>query len=246
MNDIKMRQEKIKARRKKTSWRDFLMEIGSYYNLSLYKSNDGNPTVLCPDFSGKGIPYLEFESLREGYLQYGQDYKDDFRSAYKKMFSHISFPHVAKRGNVTNADFAHKVFYSNNSYLSFEVCYSEKVVYSVNVKDNCSYVFNSVMVGENSENIFNAVGIFKSFNVFYSRFVFDSSDIRFSSHVLGCHECILCDNLDHKSYCIQNKQYTKEEYMTIKRDILQSKEKFQNYFLQLPLHDTRLACENTS
>ncbi len=245
MSDLRIREEKIKERRKSTSWRDFLKEIASYYNLTLYKKDGNNPTCMAPKFSGKGISYLDFEKIRENYVDYQQKYTGNFWQSYKEIFNQISFPYLAKRWDVENADFAHKVFYSSNAYLSFEICYSEKVVYSVNIKDNCSYIFNSIMIGDNSENIYNSVWVFKSFNVFYSRFIFDSADIWFCSHMVGCKECMFCDNLEHKSYCIQNKQYEKEEYMKLKKQILQEKAKFQTYFQTLPVTKNLLWCENT-
>jgi hypothetical protein len=32
---------------------------------------------------------------------------------------------------------------------------------------------------------------------------------------MNCHNCFMCRNLRDKSYCIENKQYTKEQYEAI-------------------------------
>lgn len=40
MSDLKIREEKIKAERRQTSWRDFVKEIGSWSTLLFYKQNN--------------------------------------------------------------------------------------------------------------------------------------------------------------------------------------------------------------
>ncbi len=179
-------------------------------------------------------------------MQYGETYAWKFWESYKKLFDAISYPNLARWWEVSNADFAHKVFYSRDCYLSFEICYSEKVAYSVNVKDNCYNVINSVMVGDNSEVIANSVCIFKSSNVFYSKFIVDSSFIWFSSNLTWCHDCIACSALQNQSYCIQNTQYSKEEYLLRKETILQDKRNFDALFSQIPMTEKLLACKDTT
>ena len=69
----------------------------------------------------------------------------------------------------------------------------------------------------------------KSFNIFYSKFIENSSDVWFSSNLINCHDCILCDNLENKNYHIQNKEYSKEEYLKLKEGFLNSKNLFAHY-----------------
>ena len=86
---------------------------------------------------------------------------------------------------------------------SFVDC--ENILYSVSVKENSRNVLNSLMVRNNCENIYFGKGVIDSFNVFFSHFIKNSSNIRFSSNLVGCHECILCEDLQNQSYCIRNK-----------------------------------------
>ena len=71
--------------------------------------------------------------------------------------------------------------------------------------------------GEQSELIYEA--IMTGSNIYKSAFCFanwsGSSDIYYSVFTEGCTCCFGCVSLRHKSYCILNKQYTKEEYETI-------------------------------
>ena len=69
-----------------------------------------------------------------------------------------------------------------------------------------------------------------TFNIFYSKFINNSSNIRFSSNLTGCHDCILCNDLQNSSYCINNKQYEKEEYLQKRNEILMHKSDFLNFY----------------
>jgi hypothetical protein len=86
------------------------------------------------------------------------------------------------------------------------------------------------MVWDNSEIVFNSIWIIKSFKIFYSRYISDSNNVWFSSNLIGCSECIFCDNLHNKKYCIQNKEFDKESYFKEKEFILAKKNEFSSYF----------------
>ena len=104
----------------------------------------------------------------------------------------------------------------NNSYAifdSFNVENSKYVSYINHSKDCMDYD----IYGEQSELIYEA--IMTGSNIYKSAFCFanwsGSSDIYYSVFTEGCTCCFGCVSLRHKSYCILNKQYTKEEYETI-------------------------------
>jgi hypothetical protein len=44
--------------------------------------------------------------------------------------------------------------------------------------------------------------------------------------MIGCSECIECNGLVNQSYCINNQQYLKEEYLQLKKQLLSNKEVF--------------------
>jgi hypothetical protein len=48
--------------------------------------------------------------------------------------------------------------------------------------------------------------------------------------LIGCNECIFCNNLENQSYCINNKPLTKEEYFNEKELILLNKSDFEGYY----------------
>lgn len=130
-------------------------------------------------------------------------------------------------GGNENCNYVDLVLGSKNCYLSNTVINNcENVMYSYTVKGNCSNVYNSVQVLRNCENIYSSRSVFSSYNIFYSRYIQDSSDIWFSHNLIGCNECICSDNLQNKSYHIDNQAYEKEEYFKKKKVILADKSKY--------------------
>ena len=53
----------------------------------------------------------------------------------------------------------------------------------------------------------------------------DSSFLYYSQYLQNCHHCLGCIGLKNKSYCILNKQYTKEEWEKKICEIFASMEK---------------------
>lgn len=47
------------------------------------------------------------------------------------------------------------------------------------------------------------------------------SDLLYCCNCISCHDCFACAGLRHKSYCILNKQYTKEEYAKMLPSIIE-------------------------
>ncbi len=109
---------------------------------------------------------------------------------------------------------------------------------------NCYYCFN----GEDSKNIkysayfteandcydcedncynislnYECQTVIKDNNkVLFSTFMMEGNDQCFYCDALiGCHNCFWCIGLKNKSYCILNKQYTKEEYETLVPKIIE-------------------------
>lgn len=141
---------------------------------------------------------------------------------------------MLRYGQNENVDFANEVLNSKNVYLSSTVIVDcENVLYSINVKEASSHVYNSVMVWNTCEQIYFGTGILESSMVFYSKYIKGSYTIRFCQNLVGCQECLFCTDLENKSYCIHNKQYTKEEYLQEKNRILQEKNKFLTWYKEL-------------
>ncbi len=69
-----------------------------------------------------------------------------------------------------------------------------------------------VVVCFESERCFDCLNCHHSYKIFYSRNSRDCVDSHFLFDCRNCQNCFMCWNLRGKSYCIENVQYTREEY----------------------------------
>ena len=132
-----------------------------------------------------------------------------------------------------NSAFA-ECYGAKNAYLSFWVGQNaENVLYTLMSHTNIRNVINSFVVVWNCDNIYSSRCVTNSYNVFYASNIHNCSDVFFSTNLLSCTECILCNELENQSYCIRNKQYTKEEFLMLKSKILWDKNIYDTYYQQI-------------
>lgn len=121
---------------------------------------------------------------------------------------------------VENGNYSSHCGTSKNLYLSYCVFADcEDVYYSLRVTGGSKNVFDSYNI-VSSSNIYSCHTIGSSHDVSFSRNSVDSSGLLFCSDMNNCRECIFCCNQVNASYMVYNKQYSKEEYLTIKSNIL--------------------------
>jgi len=232
MTSLHVRQEKIQAKRKQTPFRDFVRDICSWYPFVLYKNNGLVSTYPDTPRSCPVVSHQKFIESIDQLTQSGQelDISISFFDNFNRLFHSVPFSSLYNYSAAEKSDFAFSVFQSNNCYLSFTVITDcENILYSFAVKESSSNVLNSTQVNNNAQNIFSSHCVVKSFAIFYSKFIENSSDIWFSSNLINCHECIFCQDIENKKYCIENTEYTKEEYLSRKANILAQKDKFPEY-----------------
>jgi len=81
---------------------------------------------------------------------------------------------------------------------------------------NMNSVYDSYAIGFNIENAYEVlVGGNGTYNSSFSTYIPNSFNITYSCSLSNCHDCFACVGLKNKSYCILNKQYTKEEYESL-------------------------------
>ncbi len=225
MQDIKKRQDIMQEKRKKTPWRHFVKEIASWYPIVLYR----NKWTLSRYPDTIRSPLLQSWKTIKTYLSTEHIEKKTFFEKFKALFLTIPMEALIHFPWIENSDYADIISSSKNAYLSWNVTqWNENVVYSLWVKENSKNIFNSVMVWSNSDTIHWSTGIINSFKVFYSRYIYNSSNIKFSINMMNCHDCIFCNNLENKSYCVNNKQYTKQEYKKVEYKYFKEKWLFSN------------------
>ncbi len=246
--DIKKWEQKMWEKIKNKSRKDFLKYLTSWKSFVFYKK-DGYVT-LYPDVGRMG-PLLsnnDYEKERLNFESYWKEYdfNKNFFLNYKDLFTTIPNVRLKKLLPYENSEYIDSGWYwIKNCYLSigpFSDC--ENIFYSFEVKEKCTNVYNSVMVRNWCNNVFTSVGIINSYNIFYSKFVSDSYNIRFCTNMIGCNECVDCDWLQNQSYCINNNPYSKEEYLQKKEEILKNKNTFYDKFVKLTSDGKNIESKN--
>ncbi len=113
--------------------------------------------------------------------------------------------------NSINSEYTNHTANVKNCYLTIGAIEVENGYYS----DQCYFgkeLFDADLIIKSS-SIYWSGNCIDSFNVFYSEYAISCMDSYFLYDCVGCVNCFSCINLRNKSYCIFNKQYSKEEYL---------------------------------
>jgi len=151
-------------------------------------------------------------------LSYGKKY--DFSRTFHEQFYELLFnvPHVSLLNiNMTDSEYCNMESDDKRCYLTFGGHYNEDCAFS-------EYGFSSKEVFDSfwsfkSEQCFDCIRVENCFRTFYSNECDSCIDTYFSFDCRNCSNIIGCATLRNKSYCIFNKQYSKEEYEKIKNNI---------------------------
>ncbi|NUJ97275.1 hypothetical protein HGA92_00635 [Candidatus Gracilibacteria bacterium] len=110
--------------------------------------------------------------------------------------------------------FGDYIYNSNFAINSFNIDGGENIKYSNTIIKEIKNVCDCFGSGINLENIYEVMtGSIQLYNVIFSSIVRENSKyIFYSFDINNCSNCFGCVGLRNKSYCILNKQYTKEEY----------------------------------
>jgi hypothetical protein len=175
-----------------------------------------------------GVVWLqEFDRLAGSNIW---EYTWNFFPDLGNLLAQSYLPNFMYRWDNENCDYADIVMNAKNTYLSITMVTDvQNIAYSRSVKNHCENVIASIMVWKDSSNVFESSCVISSYNVFYSHTIQSSNNIWCSSNLINCSECIRCNGLENKSYCVDNKSYSKEEYFTIKQSFLNDKKNLTDY-----------------
>ncbi len=112
-----------------------------------------------------------------------------------------------------NCVFADHVFNSKNLSYCFDTSASSDATYLfdshlVTKSSDCDYAVES-------ESCYECIDVYKCFNCFYVQKADNVRDTMYGYDLSNCHDVFGCVNLANKSYCIFNRQLTKEAYESI-------------------------------
>lgn len=144
------------------------------------------------------------------------DFNQDFFSQFHKLL--FAVPHVSLlNSNMVESDYANMESDDKRCYLVFgglsneDCAFSE---YSIAGKE----VYDAYWVSK-SEQCYEVINVERCYRTFYSQNCYDCFDTYASYDCRNCSNIIGCAGLRNKSYCIFNKQYSKEEYSEIKKNL---------------------------
>ena len=207
------------------------------------------------DFSWKDIvsiyspdkPYKVYDndvwwSDKWNSLDYWKDYNfklsafDQFDELMKKVPFQKSFTTIS----CENSEYGNHTGELKDCFLCFATWASENTHYSTrttNTKDSLDLLW-----ADKLSNCYQCVWCINSNKCFYSKNCSDSYNLISCIDCVWCSDCILCTNLNWKKYCIENKQYSKEEYFVNKKLLI--KKIFKEWWNSLKEIESKMIHKN--
>ncbi len=180
----------------------------------LYKRSDVGKVALSIYSPDKIYNIVSSEYRRsDSWDPFDYGFSFDKQKGFFEQFQQLIFtvPTIALNvmGN-ENCDYVNCCGYSKNCYLSYNVDYSENMLYS----SNCLKCSDGVDLYQCHSCVlcYESIDLHNCYKLWYSQSCSDCKDSWFLSHCHNCDNCYGCINLTNQSFCIFNKQYTKEEY----------------------------------
>lgn len=164
-------------------------------------------------------------------LQYAQKFDSDksFFEQFKELQNKVPRLSIYLK-KAENSDYCNHSENLKNSYMSVDTADSENIYYSKWIINKCKDLVDCYNM-EKAELCYESLYSVGSYNCVYAFLCDNSRDSAFIYDCVGCSNCFMCHNLRHKQYCIENKEYSKEEYEKIISEIdLGSYETFQKYY----------------
>ena len=181
----------------------------------LYDCNDCSNCFMCFELRNKKYIFKNKQYSKEEYENILNEYKLDTFSGVEKARKEydqfiLNCPRRYARFKQNKNCSGDIISYSKNVKNCFIAKSSENCLYSEYIGDDkeCCDV---TMTGETAECYEGVVVDHSQLNLF-GLFSVKSQDIRYTQHCHNCKHCFGCVGLRDSSYCIFNKQYTKEEY----------------------------------
>ena len=186
--------------------------------VSMYSPESPYKVYCTSCYNGRGDLY-----------EYGTnyDFSKTFFEQFDELWKKVPRLHLAhKNNNAEGCEYANYIYHGKNVYLSYEVVYSEDILYSRQVHEGNRNCIDCENIHSNERGY----ELFDSSKNYNSRFLIRSNQCVDSVYLFDCNNCTDCFmsyNLRNKSYVFRNKQLTREEYLKNMKDIA-----FDSYTMQ--------------
>ncbi|MEK7616234.1 MAG: hypothetical protein AAB420_03460 [Patescibacteria group bacterium] len=144
-------------------------------------------------------------------MVYGRNYdpSKSFFKQFAELRNEVPLPNLSVVNSV-NSDYCNWTEFNKNCYLAFAAGLNENVRFA-NKALSCLDSQDLLFAGYD-ELGHELVNCFKCNRLLYSLNCRSCTDSAFLFDCRNCSNCFMCSNLVGKSYCINNQQYSKEEY----------------------------------
>lgn len=119
-------------------------------------------------------------------------------------------------GNCEDCSYANQLANCKNCYLLFSGADDIYCYYSYRIV-SCEYCSDCLVI-DNSSQCYECITCNNCHRAAWLQECENCADSRFLDDCRSCTDCLFCVGLEHASYNIWNKQYTKEEYEGLKAD----------------------------
>jgi hypothetical protein len=191
---------------------------------------------LCTNLVGKKYHFFNQQLSKEEYENRIKEFVGSYQNfeAAKKMFNELRLKRIYKYATIINSENCTGDFINSckNCIDCYEMNDCEDCKYiqvGVNIKD-CMDCSNMYVKPELSYEVLSTL---ETYNIHFCLNVYYSSNMWYCSNCFNSKNCFGCSGLQHKEYCILNKQYIKEEYEKLVAKILTHMQKnveFGEYF----------------
>jgi hypothetical protein len=188
---------------------------------------------MCSNLRNKQYCYKNQQLSKEEYKQRISDYD---------LYSYKKLEDAKQEFELFNKSTIRKYLNINNSVN----CTGDNIVGSKEAKmcfgaknvENIKYVWDVMLYknsmdcysgGRNNELIYECTAVAGSYNCNFCVRVPDSVNIYYSMHIHNSKNLFGCLSMKNKEYCILNKQYTKEEYESLRGKIIEHMKKTKEY-----------------
>ena len=142
------------------------------------------------------------------YLKYNMTTKGFFQEFQRLLYSQPKPETLVT--SCENCFYGDHVFNSKNLTYCFDTSASSDSLYLF----DCHLVVGSLDCDYTveAESCYESVDLYKCFNCYYIESSDNVRDAMYGYELSNCHDVFGCVNLKNKSYCIFNRQFSKEEY----------------------------------
>mgnify|MGYP001572455270 CR=1 FL=1 len=158
-----------------------------------------------------------------------ESFIEDNKGNYKRHLEHLkrlrelelTLPHrYARIFKSINSD-GDDLSETRNTHFSFSSRQTEDAKYLFYIRNHAKDVYDTSFQGWDSELVYEIAHGFGGFNMAFGIRNIFNRDTRYNEECRDCSNIFGCEGLRKKSYCILNKQYTKEEYEKLVPKIIQ-------------------------